>query len=456
MKIALARVSSYQNWYKEASIGLGYVAAVLEKKGLEVGIFDGRYFNVKDEILAEKIKIFSPDIIGFTSMTHEIKRVAAICGELKRSLRVPIIIGGCHVTALPVQTMEDIPFIDYGIIGEGEGSVLDLVEHLKGRMKIADVGGIVHKDNGKIVQNKPRGQAVDLDALPFPAFHHYFKNGKKSLCRRDRYYQIFSSRGCIFKCAFCMRTLGETLRRRSAKNIIEEIDFAQAAYGAHTIDFRDELFLSNDEKTKEILHGFIEAGLPKKIRWAGTTRASFIDKKIIKIAKESGCYELGLGVESGNDDMLKKVNKSLTVSQVRFAVGVIKKEKIRINTYYIIGHPGENDGTIRDTIDLAVELNTDQVAIGLMVPYPGTKVYEWAQEGRYGYKLLTADWERYDKYGTPVLEIDGLPAKRLEGFQYKAYILFYLKNFRIFSLLRFIILKHRGIFTVLKKQFINK
>jgi radical SAM superfamily enzyme YgiQ (UPF0313 family) len=233
---------------------------------------------------------------------------------------------------------------------------------------------------------------------------------------------------------------------------MDEINFAVTQYGAHTVNFADEVFLFNNEKTREILTKFIEKGIPKKIRWTGQTRVDLVDEKLINLAKRAGCYRLEVGVESGNNDILKRINKNITVEQIESAVSIIKKGGIKVATYYILGHPGENKRTIRETIDLAVKLNTDTIAVGIMVPYPGTKVYEWAKQNRFGYKIRSTDWDDYDKFGSSALEIEGLPTDKLESFQRSAYIRFYLKNFRLIDLLRFIISRYKGILAVLKRQ----
>jgi radical SAM superfamily enzyme YgiQ (UPF0313 family) len=455
MKLALVRVSSYQSWYRVPSIGLSYLAAVSEKCGAKIKIFDARYFNMSDRTLIEEIYKFSPDIIGFTAMTHEIKRTTKIAETLKEKLGIPIIIGGCHITALPVRTMEEFPVIDYGVISEGEDTLLDIIKYFTKEKRIEDIGGIVFRDNGKIVKNIPREPIMELDSLPFPAFYHYFQQGRKTLSSRNAYYQMVSSRGCPFNCAFCMRVLGKTLRRRSPENVIEEVNFATTEYGAHTINFADEIFLFNDEKTKEILSKFIERGISKKIKWSGLTRANLVDQEIISLAKRSGCYRLEIGVESGNNDILKRIKKNISVEQIGSAINIIKRARIKVATFYILGHPGENEKTLQETIDLAVKLNTDTIAVGIMVPYPGTKVYEWAQQNYFGYRLRSTDWDDYDKYGRSPLEVEGLSLNKLESFQRKAYIYFYLKNFRFMSLLKFILSRYKGILAVFKKQLIQ-
>lgn len=159
-----------------------------------------------------------------------------------------------------------------------------------------------------------------------------------------------------------------------------------------------------------------------------------------------------IGVESGDNEILKAINKGITVEQVRNAVKIIKDSGILVGTYFILGHPNETLETIKKTINLAAELNTHTIAVGLMVPYPGTKIYDMAQRGEGGYRLLTEDWSQYDKYGGRVLEVGELTFKQLSYWQAWAMIYFYLKNFRFLDLAKFFIKYRRGIVFMFEKS----
>ena len=161
---------------------------------------------------------------------------------------------------------------------------------------------------------------------------------------------------------------------------------------------------------------------------------------------------MGLGVESGDDEILKTIGKGITVDQVRRAVRVIKDAEIAVDAYFILGHPNDTEHTVRKTIDLAVELNTDTIAVGLMVPYPGTGIYEMALRGEGGYRLLSEDWSQYDKYGGKALELEGLPYEKLLKWQRRAVIDLYLKNFRPVDLLKYLWTRKRAIGFFLRRQ----
>jgi radical SAM superfamily enzyme YgiQ (UPF0313 family) len=409
-------------------------------------------------------------------MTHEIKAAGRIAARLKERSRAATVVGGCHVTALPERTLTEFPAFDYGVCGEGERTFLELLERIQKPEKpqitqtrigsepnesaesadaLGGIKGLAFRDGGKVRVNEPRPllTPAELDALPLPAFHHYYGDDSRALAGKDAEYVIFSGRGCPFGCAFCMRVLGQKVRRRSAGSVCREMEAAVARYGAHTFDFEDDVMLVDNKDTRELLQMMIDSGLAGRVRWSGMIHAAFVKPDLLALAKKAGCYQIWMGVESGDDRILKTINKGITVEQVRQAVKVVKQARVRLGTFFILGHPGETEETAGKTIDLMAELNTDVAAVGLMVPYPGTAIHAMAERGESGYRLLTDDWSEYDKYGGRALEIDGLPWERLARAQRSALAGFYLKNFRLLDLARYAWRRRRAFWFLFRKRF---
>jgi radical SAM superfamily enzyme YgiQ (UPF0313 family) len=180
-----------------------------------------------------------------------------------------------------------------------------------------------------------------------------------------------------------------------------------------------------------------------------------VDEEIVALAKKAGCIRLDMGVESGDEAILKAIGKAITLEQVRSAVRVIKKVGIPLRTYYILGHPYETPESAARTIDLAVELNTYAIAVGIMVPYPGTRVYEMAKRGEGGYRLLSECWSDYDKYGGRALELRHLRYEDMEKLQRSAYLRLYLRNLRLLDLVRFLWVRRKAVFHLLKKRLVR-
>jgi radical SAM superfamily enzyme YgiQ (UPF0313 family) len=227
---------------------------------------------------------------------------------------------------------------------------------------------------------------------------------------------------------------------------------AMSRYAARTFDFYDDILLYDSPDTRNLLELMISKGFPERIRWCGVTRANLVKSDLMALAKKAGCFRLGLGVESGDDQILKTIGKGITVDQVRRAVKIIKEAGIAVDTYFILGHPNETEETVKKTIDLAVELNTDTIAVGLMVPYPGTRVFEMALRGEGGYHLISEDWSQYDKYGGKALELEGLPYDELVRWQRRALVDLYLKNFRPLDFLRYMWRRRSALLFFLRRR----
>ncbi len=460
MRIALFKVPpTYSTWHHRPVLGLSYLAAVLQEKGLEVKIFDAHFHQLSTEKLISSLIEFNPGLIGATAMTHEINTAADIVGMVKAQIDCTAVVGGPHVTALPERTLKEFPAFDCGICGEGEKAILALVESIERGGDISNIEGLVFRSKDAEVRFNPPAPLLtseELDELPLPAFGQYFGDNHRALIGKGEEYPIITSRGCPYNCAFCMRVLGKKIRQRSPENIVGEIEFAVSTYGAHTINFQDEIFLSDTAHTRKVLQMIIDKGLNKRIRWVGLTRANLVNEDIIALAKESGCFHIEMGVESGNVEVLKNIKKGISIEQIKKAVRIIKGHGLYLVTYYILGHPGETRETVEDTIRLAAELNTDHIAVGLMVPYPGTQIYDYAQKGEMGYKLLTEDWSQYDKYGARSLELEALTYDELAHLQKRMYLNLYIKNFRIFDLARFVWERRSAVMYFLKRRILGK
>jgi len=457
MKIALIKVpATYADWYKRPVLGIAYISAYLESKGFDCKVFDAYFHSWPEDELLSRVVNYKPDVIGLTAMTHEIVQASRIAFKIKKQMNIPAVIGGCHITALPEKTLEEYPVFDYGIFGEGEFTIFELLQYLnQGSTNLDSVKGLVFRNaEERVCVNEPRPflSSEELNALPYPAFHQYYDDNPHVLADKDSCYVMFTSRGCPFNCAFCMQVLGRNVRRRSVQNILQEIEYAISHYGAHTFEFADEIFLFDNRYTRELLELMIEKSLPERIRWGALTRANFVTPELIAIAKKAGCFRLEMGVESGDDEILKSIGKKITTEQVKRAVAIIKKAGIHLGTYFILGHPNETKKTLRKTVNLAAELNTDTIAVGIMVPYPGTRIFDMALRGEGGYRLLSRNWSEYDKYGGKSLEIKDLPYEELVKWQRHALINFYLKNFRLLDAFKYFWHRRNALKYFIKKR----
>lgn len=431
-------------WYRMPLLSLVYLASYLRKHEVSVGIVDAMFDSLSQQETIERIVRRCPRLVGITAMTHEISQAAEIAEAVRRSLpQTRIVIGGPHCTALPARTLEEFNAFDFGICGEGEHTLAQLYGALKTeRDEFDNIPGLVFRQNGEVVVNSLRERINDLDSLPPPAWDLYQPSER---------YRVFGSRGCPFKCIFCMRVLGDKVRFRSAKNVVDEIEWLVDRYHPRVINFSDETFIVRHKWVLKICDDMIRRGLPKKIKWTCNGRVNMTDEKLFARMKEAGCTRIGFGIESGNEDILKVAQKGITPQQIREAIAICKRVGLETEAFYILGFPGETRKTAMDTIRLAAELNTTTAAFGIMVPYPGTKVAEMVKRGEGGYRMISKDWTDFDKHLGNALELNTLSRKQLEGLQIKAYLWFYLRNFRFTDLAKFFWDKRKAVRWMAKK-----
>jgi anaerobic magnesium-protoporphyrin IX monomethyl ester cyclase len=416
-------------------LGLGYIAACLLREGHDVRVVDAKTCSLSPTRSLERICDYEPQLVGATAMTHEIWHVGWLLAGVKAAMPDCVtMVGGPHSTALPQRTLEEFPGIDIAVQGEGEQTTCVLAEHLESRgaaADLADIEGIASRTGDDIIVTPNRPTLQDLDALPFPAWH---------LFPRLARWPIYAGRGCPFQCSFCQRVLGERIRLRSVDNVLAEIDALEAHTGQPSSWFQDETFGVDKRWTHEFLDRLIERARTRGYpwRWKANSRANLADRDLYRKMREAGCTMLDFGVESGDRATLKRIHKSITPEQARSALRAARSAGLKTNAFFIIGHPNETWGSALRTVRLAARLGADDIAVGVMVPYPGTEIWELAQHGREGYQLLSEDWRLYDKYFGNALALEGLSHRQLELLQSLTYLAFYLGHGKLWRLIRFV------------------
>ena len=424
-------------------LGLAYIAAYLRSKNVEVKIFDGKADDITNKKILKQIKLLEPTMIGLTAMTHEINHVARFAKKVKAYLpSVKIVIGGVHATTLPLETMKGCSEFDFLVYGEGEITFYELIDSLYNNAPLKEVKGLVFRDGLKIFKNKEREWIDNLDELPFPAWDMF---------KRVNYYPLLSSRGCPFQCIFCNRILGNRVRNRSVENIIKEIEFLIENFENSRFTFIDETFSVSYKRINQILDEIIRKGINKKVTWDAQTRVDCVNLDLIKKFKRAGCTTIGFGIESGSNKILKIIKKNITKKQAINAVKMAKKVGLSVNTFFIIGHPFETIKSIIQTYILAIRLNSQQVAFGIMTPYPNTKIYSLARNNKAGYKIISYDWSDFNKNLGNALELKTISRRGLEIFQLLGFFLVYSLNFRIKDLIKLIKINKIHLITIFRK-----
>jgi anaerobic magnesium-protoporphyrin IX monomethyl ester cyclase len=377
MRIALIS----PKWNRKANdyppLGLGYLAAVLEQSHHQVRIFDfslDPHSPLDGDV--QQVNAFDPHLVGITAMTSVYQSALETATLLKAYLGRPIALGGPHATMCPERILAESPVIDYVVRGEGETTILELVAALEGAQDLSSVNGLTFRRRGEIVSNPDRELLADLDTLPFPARHLFDLNRYGLRTPEGKpMATILSSRGCPYNCSYCFKGIvGRTYRQRSPENIIAELRQIITQYGIRNFYFIDDLFTIDLRRLQAIAEGLIAQKLD--IRWQCLGRVDRVSPESLRQMYAAGCRRIHYGIESGNQEILRRINKRITLEQVRNAVRWAKEAGIQTKGYFMLGLPGDTEATMQQTVDLAVELNLDEAMFSLTTPFPGTRLWD--------------------------------------------------------------------------------
>ena len=365
---------------------------------------------------------------------------------LAKSLGAKTIAFGTHVTPMPRETMRPYPALDFVLQGEPELTLRELVDVFEGRTPqdphllklfrdtdpswkpivsdgnptehLRQIKGLVWRDDEEIVVNFPRPFIPNLDDLPLPLHHLLPFDHYHIPMIKGPYTFIVTSRGCTAGCKYCIKHVSYqySIRLRSPENIVEEL-WELNRLGIHNVHMYADLFTVNREQVMGMCDLIIKEGL--KVKWTCNSRVDYVDEEMLQRMSQAGNWYISWGIESGNEDILKKARKGYRMEQAHLALTWAKKAGIKNWGYFIIGLPGETEETIRQTIDLSKKLPLDIALFHIAAPYPGTPFYFDVMEN--GWFRPGTRWEEVDMDESTVLDYPGLPAERLEYWQRRAF-----------------------------------
>ncbi|MDD3065063.1 MAG: radical SAM protein [Endomicrobiaceae bacterium] len=414
-------------FFNSPPLGILYIAAVLEKNNIEVHVIDAALESMSFKNIIEKIEFDSPDIVGITSTTFSFSSAKNLASIIKKiNPEIKIIIGGSHASAVGEDALNDTDF-DFAVIGEGEFTFLELIQNInKGFDFIKNIKGIVYRDvNNNIRKTLPRPLIENLDILPFPARHlipiHKYKpqpNDKRDIPK----ISLISSRGCPYNCIFCGKSVfGTSYRSFSPEYIVSEMKSVIKQFGAKDIAFIDSLFTVSIERVEKICREILKNKL--NIPWTCTIRANIIkDKSILKLMKESGCWRIRIGIESGNENILKLINKELDLKHLKKVISWADETELQPKGFFMIGHFTENINTIKDSIRLAKSLPLKDITIQINTPLPNTEQFKMCKN----YGNLSADSNKCSLF-KPIFTPTDLSTEELEYWFKRFYREFYLR-----------------------------
>lgn len=372
----MSRIAFLQSEYED-KLGVLYLIAYLKSKGHCAELFIERR-NWFDEI-----KEYRPDILGFSALTggHLWVESCAAVVKQQRIFDAPIIVGGAHPTFFP--DMIKNPSIDFICRGEGEHALLELLDRMDSGEEVTMIPNIWAKKDNKIIQNDVRPLLEDLDILPFADRSHY---EKYPFLKNNPHKKIIASRGCPFSCAYCYnsafkslyRNKGKLVRRRSVKNVIDEILQLQEMGKIKTLEMVDDAFLAD----KEWFLAFADEYRGNiKVPYACFSIVKNIDEKVAEALKKSNCKCIEFGIEAGNERIRKELyGKKISNDDIERGAHLLHQNGLKFLSFNMVGAPFETFEEMQETILLNQKIKTDYPWCSIMQPYPGTEIFNYCVE----------------------------------------------------------------------------
>lgn len=365
-------------------VGIAYIAATLLKYEHEVEIYEQDIHHYPEEHLTEKLNNEKYDVIGlsFIGGYYEYKKALKISNAINKSKNRPFyMIGGFGPSPEPDYFLRKTG-ADVVVRGEGEQTVIDLLEHLEKKQNLKTVLGIAYRENSKTIINPDRPLIEDINTIPMPAYHlfnieHYRLIRLPNCKKTDFIFPMLSGRGCTFVCNFCYR-MDKGFRGRSNESIIEEIKYLKENYRINYIAFYDELLMSSIGRTMDLCRALIDAKL--NIKWECNGRLNYAKPKVIELMKEAGCVFINYGIEAFDDVVLKNMDKVLTTKQIEEGIKTTLDYGISPGFNIIFGNIGENKETLMKGVDFLLKYDDGAQlrTIRPVTPYPGSPLYHLA------------------------------------------------------------------------------
>ena len=360
-------------------LAVAQIAAILEKDKHEVRVLDIRLFKSKriNEVF-RNIKEFRPDAVAFSISLFSASKIFSISKLIKYKYSIPIILGGPYATIFSKKIMEEQPSIDVVVYGEGFFAFSDILKALKENKDLKDVKGIYYRKKKEIIKTRERLFIADLDKLPFAAMHLF--NINKYIPYPKHYKKLpilpmITSRGCTWNnCTFCYHPKSRQYIRQSPSRVVNEIKCAVKRYNIKEIRFWDDNFINGEKWIFEFCNLLEKENL--NIIWSCHARAKGITKEILQKIAKAGCWQIFYGAESGNQNILNKIKKGITLNEVKNAVKLAKEAGLEVRVSFMLGFPEETPEMTQNTIKFASELDADYIQFSLVTPYPGTEMYE--------------------------------------------------------------------------------
>jgi len=419
----MQRASSWATAWPPITLAL---LGTLARKHGQVKVVDGNVEKITWENLRDDLCAFRPDLVVVNTGFPSIEEDMAVARRIKEAFPdVRVMAFGVYFTMLEKEGFAKFPFLDLAIVGEPEETFMELLDALRSAQPaFAAIKGLMYKEGDRILVNPARPFLENLDSLPIPD-RSLLKNDRYRLPHNNQVYTLINTaRGCPYNCTYCIvhTYYGNKVRKHSVDHIIREMKSVIDQFGIRFFLLWEEVFSIEPKYVRDLCNAILDQKL--SIRWAATTRVGTLSDELVALMKKAGCYLIGLGIETGSQEILDRAKKKQTIEEVRRAVAICKRHKLATMGHFIFGLPGETRETAEQTIRFMLDLGLDYIQVYCAVPYPKTELGEMAQASGW---VTTRDWKQYDFGGNSIMNTDTLTCAEVDGFRNRAFTRFYFR-----------------------------
>ena len=375
-------------------IYIAYAAANLKKNGFDVKLVDAIAEEMDIDSFVKDVVKFKPELVILETSTPSIMNDSKIAAKIKKSIKgVKVVFGGPHASALPVRTLKE-SVADGVCIREYDITVVEVAKAVSKKKGFKEIKGVAFRLGKDVIVNEPRELIEDLASLPRPMLDQLPVGKYKDTLLSEPFMFFITTRGCPYKCIYCnwpKTMFGNKARYRDPIDVVDEVEEVIKKYDLKTYKFFDDTFTIKRDHVKAICRELIKRGI--NTPWICNARADKLDEEMLRLMKESGCYLMKVGVESGNQEILDWTKKGTTLDVMRKFFKLTRKVGIQTFASFMIGYPQESDESIKQTIDFAKELGPDMAQFVILQPLPGTPL--WDELEKSGMIPKEIDWSKY-------------------------------------------------------------
>lgn len=399
---------------------LAYSTSLLKSRKKEARLIDAVAGGLDEKRVLDEISSAKPGLIVIETSTPSFNNDIRLAYEIKRkNSNSRIVLCGPHATTYAKDILKEYDHVDYILMGEYEYTLLSLVEELEGPGDLKSILGLAYRDNKDILINRPRPAIVNLDELPYPQRQlpdiYRYNDGFAGLPVPN--VQMWSSRGCPFKCIFCLWPQvmygGHKYRKRNPANVAGEMEWLIKEFNFKAVYFDDDTF--NIDKTHVL--GICEEIKRRKIKipWAAMARADLMDEELLRSMAGAGLYAVKYGIESANSKILKLCKKDMNLARAEKMIKHTKSSGIKVHLTFCLGLPGETKQSIQESVDFISRTKPDSLQFSLATPFPGTEYFRYLEKNG---RRLSVNWPDYDgnnKYICGMEELYNLDLERVKS-----------------------------------------